>query len=355
MDPTVNEELVDEFLRHQIYLERLKTGQLRDLQPLLQELMDDVSATLGKKMTDVKTRDSYNVKRLQDLLKDLQAMSDDAAKKLQEAVEFQLQSLADYEQGWMLATIRDTLPVAVDFNTVSPALLWAAINDRPFEGRHLDEWFRDYSAIQRTRITGAVRMGVIEGETVDQVIRRIRGTQAGRYQDGLILGLQRRSAEALARTAIAHVVQTAREAVYEDNTDVIKALKWHATLDMRTSLICISRDGKLYQIGAGPRPPAHPNCRSTMIPVVKSWQELGLNLKDAPEGTRASMNGQVPASVTYATWLKRQPVDFQNEVLGQEKGILFRKGALTVDQFVNERTGRAFSLDELRQRHPDAF
>ena len=350
MDST-NETLVDEFLRHQIYIERFKRGQLQDLNALLKKLMNDVSAKLGQKAGDVGT----NVKRLQDLLKDLQAMSDDVAKELQRVVIQQGKDLAQYEQGWTLGTLKASIPVAIDFNTVSPTLLWAAINDRPFEGRYLQEWFKDYTQAQKNRITQQVRMGVIEGETVDQLLRRIRGTQALSYKDGVVMGITRRSAEALARTTVAHITQTARQASFDANTDVIKALKWHSTLDSRTSLICQARDGKIYALDEGPRPPAHPNCRSTMVPVVKSWQELGLNLKESPPGTRASLNGQVPATLTYAEWLKKQPASFQDDVLGATKGKLFRQGKLTIDQFVDEQTGHAYTLDELKQRHPDAF
>lgn len=351
----VNETLVDEFIRHQIYLDRYKDGQLQDLQAFLQELQDDVSSQLGKKLTDVKTAGTVNTKRLQALLRDIQAISDDVAAKMEEAQTNQLRALSLYEQDWTLTVLRATIPVEVKFNQVSPDLLWAAVNDRPFEGRLLSEWFKDYSAAQKQRLTSAVRMSIIEGETVEQTILRIRGTRATKYTDGLIQGITRRSAEALARTSIAHVTQTARQAMYESNDEVISELQWHSTLDSRTSLICASRDGNVYPIDSGPRPPAHPNCRSIIIPVIKSWEDLGLDFGEVPEGTRASMNGQVPESTTYAEWLKRQPASFQDDVLGVTKGKLFRKGDLTLDKFVDERTGRGYTLDQLRQLHPAVF
>lgn len=354
MADTVNETLVDEFLRHQIYLERFKLGNLRDLQTFLRQLQDDVSGQLGKRLTDVTTQGTVNTQRLIQLLKELEEISDELTKTMQEAQTLQLKQLAQYESDWTLSTMKSTIQVSVSFNTISPAQLWAAVNARPFEGRELKQWFKDYSVSQKQRITSAVKMSVIEGETVDQTIRRIRGTKSAGYTDGVVNGVTRRSAETLARTAISHVVQAARQATFEDNDEVISALKWHATLDKRTSLVCITRDGKIFPLDTGPRPPAHPNCRSTMIPVVKSWQELGINMAEAPPGTRASMDGQVPADVTYAEWLRRQPVAFQNDVLGKTKGQLFRAGKLDVDQFV-DNSGRAYTLDQLRQLHPDAF
>jgi len=66
------------------------------------------------------------------------------------------------------------------------------------------------------------------------------------------------------------------------------------------------------------------------------------------------MNGQVPATLTYPQWLKRQPDDIQNEALGVTRAKLFRKGEVTVAAFTN-RNGRLFTLDELRRREADAF
>lgn len=354
--PSVNESLLDEFLIHQVYLERFKQGRLQDLQKLLNELMDDVSSVLGRRLSDVATANTVNTKRLTELLADLKKISDAAAKQLEDAVAGQMRDLAVYESGWVLGTVQAaTLPVVVAFTTVSSAQLWAAVNDRPFEGRLVKQWFKDYSAAQQQRITGAVRMGVVEGQTIDQMVRRIRGTKAASYRDGLIQGINLRAAEALTRTLTNHTVTMARQATFDNNTEVISAVTWRSTLDGRTSEICQARDGKVYPVDSGPRPPAHPNCRSTIVPVLKSWKELGIKLAEAPEDTRASMNGQVPAKETYQTWLSRQSAALQDDVLGKTKGKLFRQGNLTLDRFVDEGAGRAYTLAELRRRHPDAF
>jgi SPP1 gp7 family putative phage head morphogenesis protein len=324
-DETVNARLVDEFLQHQHYIEFFKQGQLDDLMTFLYQLMEDLSGVLGRRLGDVRTEGTANTQRLQALLQDVQRLSDDVAGKLGTTVQQQLRDLALYEGGWTVKTVTDVLPVQLDLTTVAPVQLWAAVNERPFEGRKLTTWFSDYTASQRDRLTGSIRMSVVEGETVDQAIRRIRGTQRLNYSDGLIMGLQRRSAEALVRTAVNHVVMTARNATLETNDEVVKAVLWRSTLDNRTSEICIARDGKTYPITSGPRPPAHPNCRSCIVPVIKSWKELGINLQEAPEGTRASMSGQVPASETYASWLNRQSAGFQDTVLGQTRADLFRQ------------------------------
>src|SRR5690606_24421489 len=92
----------------------------------------------------------------------------------------------------------------------------------------------------------------------------------------------------------------------------------------------------------------------TMVPVTKSWRELGIDLDEFEPSTRASMNGQVPETMSYGEWLRKQSASVQDEALGPTRGKLFRAGKLDVDRFVN-RAGDQWTLDELRQREQEAF
>jgi hypothetical protein len=55
--------------------------------------------------------------------------------------------------------------------------------------------------------------------------------------------------------------------------------QWDAFLDARTSSICTSLNGQIrgihepwsYQGRAIAHPPAHPSCRSTIVPWRKEW------------------------------------------------------------------------------------
>ena len=61
--------------------------------------------------------------------------------------------------------------------------------------------------------------------------------------------------------------------------------------------------------------------------------------------------GSVPATTNYEQFLKRQPAAFQNEVLGNRKAQLWRKGDLSFDQMFDSRTYRELSLDQIKQRY----
>ncbi|WP_268894456.1 phage minor head protein [Variovorax boronicumulans] len=203
----------------------------------------------------------------------------------------------------------------------------------------------------------------MQGKTNDQIIRDIRGTKAKGYEDG-ILNRGRIEVEAVVRTAVAHTAAMAREEFYKANAELIAALKWVSTLDLRTSSMCRIRDGKKYTTDHKPvghsvpwlQGPGrlHWRCRSSSAPITRSWRELGIDLDELPAADRASMDGVVPAEMSYGDWLKKQPAARQDEVVGATRGKLMREGKLEFDQFYTAR-GEWIDLDVLRQRDAEAF
>jgi SPP1 gp7 family putative phage head morphogenesis protein len=296
---------------------------------------------------------SFTKRRLDLLLVSIRSIMADAYKLANGSLATDIRELAVLEASFQNTMLTRLIPI--DFDVVTPAAsqLHAAVNARPFQGRILKDWFKDLEASAFKRARDEITMGFVEGRTSDQIIRSIRGTKAQRFKNG-ILEISRRAAAKMVNTALNHTANVARSEIYRANESVVGGVQWISTLDNRTSAVCRGRDGKVYDIGRGPRPPAHTDCRSTTIPITRSWKEMGINLKEAPEGTRASMNGQVPAKTTYNDWLKKQPVGFQDDVLGKAKGQLFRKGGLPLDRFT-DRAGREYTLPELKAREASAF
>ncbi|EAP2989430.1 phage head morphogenesis protein, partial [Salmonella enterica] len=141
-----------------------------------------------------------------------------------------------------------------------------------------------------------------------------------------------RNAATVIRTALNHVSTQARETTYKKNSDIVEKYEWVSTLDSRTSTICRSRDGQKYEIGKGPLPPAHPNCRSTTAPVISSdFDFLDAGAKRAARGAEGGI--QVDASTTYYDFLKQQPAWFQDEALGSVRGKIFRNSGISPEEF----------------------
>lgn len=342
----VNDEIADALTRHQVGLQRLSNATVRKILALLRRSDSRIFERLLREDVSDLSR-----QRQQKLLRDIRKIVDSVYSDATGKLRIELESLAEYEVEFQQNLFERTLPI--DFRTVAPSAdqIIAAVNSRPFQGRLLKEWFTDLEAGAFKRLRDTIRMGVIEGRTTEQMVRDIRGTRAQGYKDG-ILEISRRGAQATVRTAVNHTATAARNRLYERNKSLIKGVQWLSTLDGRTSPICRARDGKVYDVDKGPRPPAHPNCRSSTAPIIKSWREMGLS--GLPKSTRASMNGQVPEDMTYGEWLRKQPAGFQDDVLGKSKATLFRKGELPIDRFVN-RLGDELTLDELRQQESGAW
>jgi SPP1 gp7 family putative phage head morphogenesis protein len=352
MAKTANENLLDHAISHQIGLTRLSTATVRKIIALLNRSDNDLVQQLLK-YDPTGAAPSVGQKRLTKLLDAIRTVAAEAYEVIRNELTRDLDALAVYEGDFQTKMIDASTVIKVDVVTPTPSQLHAAVNSRPFQGRLLKDWYNELEEGAQKRLRQAVQISYTEGETIDQMVRRVRGTKAAQFRDG-ILEINRRGAETLVRTAVNHTANAARNELYNANDDLVKGVQWVATLDARTTLLCASRDGTMYPVDSGPRPPAHPNCRSTTVPVLKSWKELGIKLGDAPEGTRASMDGQVPASTTYQTFLTGKPTEFQDDVLGATRGKLFREGGLTLDRFV-DRAGQEYTLDQLRARESSAF
>lgn len=349
---TANGRLLDAGIRHAVYLHRYGNGLVRSMVGFLNdEVFPDLLGRLEARLSRINLRgyDSgpWTTKRYAGLLADTASILRDGATEAGKMLSAEARKLAKAEANWARASLERATSEMLTFRGLDLRMAASAL-DQPIHGRPLDQWFRDLSADAARRVQTQVAVGLAQSETTEQIVRRVRGTQANGFSDGA-LQTTRHQAEALVRTVVNHASTQTREATYAENADVIKGVRWVSTLDTRTSEICISRDGQVYPVGEGPRPPAHPNCRSTTVPVTRSLREiLGRGADSAPESTRASMDGQVPASLTYGDWLDQQDAAVQDAVLGRGKGRLWRAGAIAAKDLITS-SGRVATLAELTE------
>lgn len=351
-----NDDIMDAQVSHSIGLQRLGTGILRKILALLNRTDSDLEEQIRARLDGVQPgviEAEFTIERLRLLLEGIRRTNAAVYDQIQAVLLQEALGLASYEVEYQSRVLAEHVPVRLDVIQPTTEQLAAIVQKRPFQGRLLREWAKGLEQGRTQKVHDAIRIGMVEGETVDQIVRRVRGTRAMQFKDG-VLEITRRDVEAVVRTAVNHIANGASEAVYEKNADLISGVRWVSTLDSRTTAVCRARDGKVYEPGKGPRPPAHWNCRSTTTPVTKSFRDLGIELDEVPAGTRASMDGQVPADMTYGQWLARQSAAAQDDILGATKGKLFRDGGLAVDRFV-DRKGAEYTLAQLRRREAGAF
>lgn len=346
MADSVNDAILAASIRHAVASEKYGRGLAGRIVSMLDPLELDIIALIAERLAA--GRAAAGTQRLEAILVGVRTINEKVYKRVYEGLRSELADRAVYEaefQGRML----DRLVVGVDFEAKLPSarFLKALAENHPIQGFVLKSWTDKMSENQIGRITQELHNGLNLQETNDQLIARIRGTRAKGYTDG-VLNISRNSAKTLAVTANSTVSNAARAETYKANASVIKMLKWVSVLDTRTTPVCQSLDGKTWKLDEPhPEPPLHPNCRSIIIPITKSFDELGIKLPEPKKGTRASMNGQVPADTTYGDWLQSQPASVQDEVLGIRRAKLFRSGKLKFeDMFRTDGTYR--SLKELQ-------
>lgn len=401
------DDMRDRFIAHQIYLQRFAGGLRNRLlevlnksdDPLAKKLSEELQAFEG--LTPQETAEKFQ--KLESLVNSITGVRDDAWQQVQKDFLDEIKALSEHEYDFTTSVIRAVLPDSVEVLAVPVERIAAAVGSRPFEGRLLKDWADDLKAADLTRLKDSITQGVIEGRTVDEMVRIVRGTKAADYADG-ILQISRRNAESVIRTSVNHVSNVARDDVFAANSDIIAGVKWVSTLDGRTSAICRGRDGHVAPTPgredelpegyprlnpSSARPPAHWGCRSTVVavfdlatiseqlgerPYVRDsrtrqqreidfraaakadvgeaeWKRLGEEgrkplIKAKRDAWAAANIGRVPSGTTYDEWLRKQPDWFQDDVLGKWKADLFRQG-MRLDRFVDQ-AGKEMTLDQLK-------
>jgi SPP1 gp7 family putative phage head morphogenesis protein len=381
----VNTEFLDALIRHQIGLLRVAGSIRKRILALLDATEADLEQKIKAKLRNADdTFTPRNVQKMQTLAKIIAKIRADAWSKVNEALFAEMRAIADNEAQFLQQAITSISPVVVDVAMPDNALLKALVTNNPFEGRLLKQWVKDLEREDVRRINDAIRIGLVQGESNQDIARRVVGTGAVRGTDG-VTELTRSNLTSLARTAVNHYANAAKREFYKKNQDILNEELFVATLDARTTPVCRANDGKTFPVGKGPIPPLHFNCRSTRVPVIdgdalglrpaKPFTEAQLvreysggkykNRDQLPRGEKSKydkfarkrvreLTGRVPEATSYQVWLKRQSKTFQNEILGLTRARLFRDGGLTLDKFVNRR-GDEIPLRELARREAAAF
>ena len=240
----------------------------------------------------------------------------------------------------------------------------------------------------------AIKAGYVQRESMGQTVQRVKAVTEG---------VLKREAETLTRTGMQHYSIQARDAMAEDNLDIIDRRYYNTVFDNRRTLLCASRHGKTWKMDddSFPALPAHYNCRSSWIFLLKGQAELpstraAVGGRDTAEArrlfeekqarlaaTRAKRAeeraegkvtpetasqvrykgkkdanifkpGQIDANTGVDTWLRDQPPWYIEDTLGKTKAKLFMSGEYKLERFV-DATGRPLTIAQLKARDEALF
>lgn len=349
--------LVEIASRHAVHLEGLKSGYVREFDKFLRAMQDDIVARLSK----VDDPAGLTGRRLNRLLDAVRETLRSGFGDYEAVWRKQVAELAEYEGAFTARSLQQV--VGFEMAVPTPAQLVTAAFVNPLHvsgvdgGKLLEPFFRDWTGKTFDRVTGAIRLASAQGLSTPDLVRRIRGTRAARFQDG-VMAMTKRDVTLMARTALQHVASQARAAVAAANPKYISKELFVAVLDGHTSTVCRSLSNQEFDVGKGPHSPLHMACRSVRTPVIdarfRELSEGGEQFSRGPDGKPQL----VSADLTYYEWLKTQPAAFQDSVLGSSRGQLIRKGGLSAERFSElqlDKNFRALTLDQMRELEPVAF
>lgn len=256
---TVNEEIRDIAVGHSIWLYRYESGQVNDLLKQLEKLDQELTEKLRKYGDSLITKS-----RFEKIQKYIKEYIEEGKRILDSKLSENLDYITEEESRWVEKVLESSIPSEIGINIRYPSIsqIKTAINEMPFENRLLSELSKNWTDNKKTAFTNAVKYGFMTGQTVSQILDVLFGTSEFNFKNGL----NHKSYNNLkieVRTGLQHMAYMTRKEMYKANNDLIKGEQWVATLDTRTTPLCISLDGKVRMFDGSKNelgnynPPAH--------------------------------------------------------------------------------------------------
>ena len=327
----------DLMLRHSIYIQRVATRIYRDG---MASALDEMQRVLY--YVDV---DDINARELGAAMTRARQSVREALIAAGEYVQSELLQYAEYEATYQA----DAIPVQLTLPTVAQitkATVRAPMVLSTTQSILISRLLDDYIDATAKSVTGAIKAAYDSGQSTSDLRRIIRGTREANYTDGLI-AYNKRHAETVVRTGLAHYADGARVALARANPDLIERWQYLATLDGRTTLQCRYYDGRIYSMGnkRAPRIPGHYNCRSTRLLIAR-----GSKYASPTRPSRGADGAKVvPGNIGQTAWLRQQPREWLEDALGAKWRAQLMDRGITVREMWRVAAKRPYTLAELRR------
>lgn len=138
------------------------------------------------------------------------------------------------------------------------------------------EWRQQYATELddlTLRIRRALGEGMVDGDGIDGMMRRVRdamGIDTDRRHTGRTVRANFNRVQSLTRTVVNRASNAGSLSAYRANTDILSGYEWLTAKDERVCPACAGMDGATFRFSSRLQPPLHPNCRCTVIPVIKA-------------------------------------------------------------------------------------
>lgn len=337
------QELTDAIIRHALELQRLSAFEGARAEAILRELESELRTLLSRRALSEASK-----REIEALIKD--AHNAISGKYTNIAGILDVEAVATLVADRTVEAMQGMFPSA---QAPTIETIRSLTRDILIEGSPASRWWSRQAEDTAFKFAGIVRRGVINGETNEQIVRKVVG---GRGETGL-MEVSRRNARTLVHSSIMTAANQARLETFRKSG--FAGVRWLATLDSHVCKICAALDGSGWDFDGKPlgqtkldfqTPPQHFSCRCILTGIASfsgieaAFPGMGKEFASLL-GTRATAQG--PQKVTMTQWLKRNP-EAAEEVLGRKRVDLFLAGKLSLTDLVT-KSGRPRSLEEIRR------
>ncbi|MGJ8525187.1 hypothetical protein LMG33818_000895 [Halomonadaceae bacterium LMG 33818] len=343
MDKNVQHAIELALIQHTAYAYRVSTAtvraQLKNIDQLVLELTNELQGRLNN-LTHAETEafiaGKYTTARLKGVKNIIDQFQVDLYNGMVSGWKGSATDLAGYEAEYTNNLFHKVgnLP---EQNIKTNDVYQQAMNEPVQVGAYsllLLPWMKQWSTNASIQVYGVIQQGLSQGQPVSDIMKSMTGTKAFKYKDSAVQPIKR-LAETIIRTGRHHISSFVQLAVYEALG--IKEVIWKAQLESSTCKLCAIRDGTIYRVGERyPKPPAHPNCKCALIPLLpgESWSD--------------------DKTPSFTEWFRQQGATFQKNWLGIARYKLYTQGKYTLDRFADP-SGEIYTLDELREMDKSTF
>jgi hypothetical protein len=362
---TVQDQLLDFYISQAVNINRLSEDFRTKIILILERVKKEVSEKLL--LSDLT---KFNKKKLTQIQNAINLTLNYSFEDIKTLSSDYLTEFAGIENKFVNSTFNKVLGTTYFATYLNESALKELADNSLIRGAVNAEWWSRMSVVLQNGFMDQIRLGLLQGETLQQIVQRIRGKSTGKYTSyidasgnlkrwyeykGGIMDITTREAQSLARTALMTVSNRMRLEMFNKYLGVIKGKQQSSILDARTTVHCMTYDGSTWTLEDVPVGhslvyvglPAHWNCRSMWIPWLMKYSEIDKRIRTQfPE----EMDGTVSGRPKYEDWFKSQSKDFQKEVLGIGKYKIWTEKGLTFKNLIDPR-GNALTLKELKLKY----
>lgn len=302
-------DIADIILRQQVYVEAVKNEEAGQIDPYLEMIAAALAAVLAK----------YKFDKLSDLTKrQLNLLLTTFVRRINRVMEQVKSGTSKRLLAFMKAEIdvtRYVMSEATGKPTKAPydssadgnRTLWQRMTNGiiPANGETLLGMFGLYARNAKDNARAFLRREYANGGDAQGIMSRFLGTAANKFKDGALHKL-RVQYSTLIRTGMQYIINNVQHGLGSIFYD---KYRWVSIIDAVTTDFCRAHNNLIFTYGMGPIPPAHYNCRSSIVPVANEKSNY--------------------APGNFGEWVMTQDASFQDYVFGRKDARSIRKNGLT--------------------------